>query len=202
MSLNIELYRGPERKFFGTMPFLDVVRQSFQQFFGWDPREFQFKITIVNVPHESTLVGTPLVENLVPEYGFVYLTLHRDGIVAYQHPHPLDDFVTRKLQELLRQQYPDEIHWAFRLDVPGMPAASFDRQAPMVKGGVLVGPDDSAKRPSFGIQRVPEPPLPIKTLADYGITPRDDQRSAAVKVMVPKSLATEQLAQRPFSEQV
>jgi hypothetical protein len=201
-SYRIELYRGPEWTFFGTMPFVPVVRRSLERLYGWDLKGMSLKIAVVGVPSEAILTGTPIVENLMPDFGFTYVTVSREGHVIYQHPHPLDDIVTLVLQDELRRQHPEESLWGFRLDLPGMPPLSRRRPTPSVQGAFVVRPYAEGEKARFQIRRVEEePPLPLR-LADHGIRPSDLEGQAPVKVVLPSALERDLLVARPLSHEV
>ena len=201
-NFRIELYRGPRWTFVGTLPFLPVVRRSLERLYGWDLSRMSLRIAVVSVPHDSTVTGTPVVENLMPDFGFTYVTVSEEGHVIYQHPHPLDDVVTQVLQELLRQQYPEETVWGFRLDLPGMPPLSHERPTPRVQGAFVVQPFAEGEKPRFQIRRIEEePPRPMQ-LARRGIRPTAEERQARVKVLLSSTLAHDLVAARPLSLQV
>jgi hypothetical protein len=201
-NYRIELYRGPEWTFFGTTPFLPIVKRSLQRLYGWDPDRMLVKIAVVSVPQEATLTGVPVVENLMPDFGFTYVTVIQEGHVIYQHPHPLDDIVTQVLQEELRREYPEETVWGFRLDLPGMPPLSRRRPTPAVQGAFDVRPFAEGDRPRFQIRRVEEEPLRPLRLADHGIRPVDGEAGAPVKVLLSAALASDLLVARPLSLEV
>ena len=136
----IEIYRGPKWTLAAKWPFLPMVRKSLERLFGWSLDGMSLVVTVVEVPHESVLAGNPVIENLIPQFGFAYVVVGIDGHVVYQHPHPLDDVVTRMLQETLRQKFPDQTLWGFRLDLPGMPSLDHYRPTPKVQGSFLIRP--------------------------------------------------------------
>lgn len=202
MNYPIELYRDAAQTFHGTIPFLEIVRQSLQSNLRFDLSQLEVQVTIVNVPHQSHLYGQPILENLVPEFGYAYVVLSLHGRVVYQHPHTLEDIMGRRLQVYLHEKYPEVQQWGFRVDVPGMPSACFERKAPPVQGGIWVGPSDSNKRPAFGIQRLAGPPLPACALSDFKSIDSRGNAKSSIKVLLPAELDRQFLCHRPMSSQV
>ncbi len=202
MSCPIELFRGPEYKFFGTVPFLEIVRQSLERLYRWDLSRASIRVTLVEVPEGSTQPGTPVVENLVPSFGYAYVAVRQGGHVMYRHPHPLDDVVTLRLREFLAEKYPEEGIWGFRIDAPGMPQPTYSRPAPEVQGGVTVRPFDVGEKPGFTIRRVAEEPPPSKSIEDFGVRADGRHRDAEVKVLLSSQLEQNLRQARILSDQV
>jgi len=202
MSIHIELYRGPDRQFFGTIPFLPVVQESLERILGRDLGRASIKILVLNVPEDSPATGTPAVEHMTPEFGYTYVKVSEGGYLVYQHPHPLFDTVTQALQKLLRDQYPEETRWAFRLDIPGIPRSTAKRPAPEVAGGVMIRSYGPGEKPGFTIRRIAEEEPPVKTLADFGVTRGYQSGSVPVKALLHPSLQLDLQGERPFSHEV
>ncbi|NEO80542.1 JAB N-terminal domain-containing protein [Moorena sp. SIO4G3] len=173
----IELYRGDQGKLFGTIPFMPILRESMEGILGRSLLLESLFIIILQVPEESFSMEPPLVENLVPSFGYTYVKVYQGNFVIYQHPHPLYDVVTQTLRAKLIEQYPEETRWGFRLDVPGIPPvtsppsratiATTDLRPP---GKITVSPYPPGGKPNFNIRRLAEAEPPIKTLADFGVT--------------------------------
>lgn len=165
----IELYRGVECKFFGTMPFLPIVKESLEQLLGHSLLLKSIQIIILQIPEEPLLIESPIVENLVPDFSYTYVSVYQGNFLIYRHPHRLYDVLTRNLQTKLRNQYPEEKWWGFRVDVPGMPqisAFSLNSTASTFRLTPIHSPED---KPRFQIRRLPEEEPTIKTLADFGV---------------------------------
>lgn len=174
----IELYRGVERKFFGTIPFLPIVKESLEKLLGRSLLLKSIQIIILQVPEEPLVIESPTVENLLPEFGYTYVRVYEGHFLIYQHPHRLYDVVTQTLQKKLSNQYPEENWWGFRVDVPGMPQISVFRlnprtttlySTPRGQGDVQILPYPPREKPSFQIRRLSEEEPTIKTLADLGV---------------------------------
>ncbi|MBW4635068.1 MAG: hypothetical protein KME30_25155 [Iphinoe sp. HA4291-MV1] len=175
----IELYRGADRKFFGTMLFLPIVQESLERLLGRSLLLKSIQILILQVPEEPLPMESPIVENLVPNFGYTYVKVYEGGFLTYQHPHRLYDVLTKTLQTKLRNQYPEESWWGFRLDIPGMPQvfavsrlnsrASVVYSTPQVRESVEIRSYAPGKKPSFTVRRLVEEEPPIKTLADFGM---------------------------------
>jgi hypothetical protein len=198
----IEIYRGSQMKRVAALPFLPIVEQSLTRMYNWDLRRMQLNVTIVDVPDDSNYSGLPIVENLVPNFGFAYITVMDDGRVIYQHPHPLEDIVTRRLQQLLREKFPEETLWGFRLDLPGMPPASYHRPTPEVQGGFSVRPLSNGEKPRFQIRKIEEEQPPFCSLKSFDVVATDEQRTSLVKVVISKELAEDLIRFRSLSDKV
>ena len=109
----IELYRGTDHKFFGVVPFLPIVKESLERFLGRSLILESIKILILQVPEEPLAMEHPIVENLVPAFGYTYIRVYQGNFLIYCHPHRLYDVVTRTLQKKLSNQYPEETYWGF-----------------------------------------------------------------------------------------
>ncbi|MBO3459559.1 hypothetical protein G7B40_033310 [Aetokthonos hydrillicola Thurmond2011] len=170
-DLKIELYRGADRKFFGKISFLPVVRESLERLLGRSLLLDSIQILILNLPEEPLPMEPPIVENLVPEFGYTYIKVYEGNFLIYQHPHRLYDVVTRTLQKKLSEQYPEENWWGFRVDLSEIPKVSAIRLkltvlAPHYTSALKEPPE---KKPSFTVRRLEEEKPPIKTLGDFGV---------------------------------
>lgn len=202
MEYKIELYSGENQDFFGTMPFMFVVRTSIEGFLGRRLHAPMIKVIVLGVPDDNIVTGIPRVENLVPTFGYTYVKVEQDGFVIYQHPHPLSEIVTQPLQSILKEKYPEQTQWKFRLDIPGIPKASKHRPTPAVEGAVRIKPLAPRQKPAFSIRRVAEPDPPIATLGDLGVDLDRPTPDTLVKVLLPHSLQMDLFGQRPLSSQV
>ncbi|OUL34969.1 hypothetical protein BV372_12745 [Nostoc sp. T09] len=177
----IELYRGADRKFFGTMPFLPIVQESLESLLGRSLLLKSILVILLQVPEEPLPIESPVVENLVPDFGYTYIKVYQGNFLIYQHPHRLYDVLTKNLRTKLSNQYPEEIWWGFRVDIPGMPQISAFRLNPRVStlhptparegnAEIIPYPHPHGEKPKFQIRRLAEAEPPLKTLADFGIT--------------------------------
>lgn len=202
MNYQIELYPEGDNRMYGTLPVMPIIRESLEKQLGWNLDRAFINITVLNVPEDIILDGNPTVENLIPEFGYSYISVYIDNKIIYRHPHPLNDILTQPLQEKLRINYPHITSWKFRVDIPGMPMESAMRTTPSIKGSVLVSPLGLGRKPGFSIKRVAEKPAPEKSLADYNITPNDSEKRAMVKVVMPNELMEDLCYLRPLSDKV
>lgn len=176
-SYSIELYRGVDRKFFGIVPFLPIVKESLEHLLGRSLILGSIRILILQVPEEPLAMEPPIVENLVPAFGYTCIRVYQGNFLIYRHPHRLYDVVTRTLQKKLSNQYPEETYWGFRVDVPGMPKVSITNLNPQVsilyltpgtKENLNIHPPTAKKKPNFKIRRLEEEEPVVKTLTDFG----------------------------------
>ncbi|AFZ01313.1 JAB N-terminal domain-containing protein [Calothrix sp. PCC 6303] len=229
LDYRIELYRGENRKFFGSIPFLPIVRESLERLLGHSLLLESIQIIILQVPEEPLWMESPIIENLVPEFGYTYIRVYQGNFLIYQHPHRFYDVVTQTLQTTLSNQYPEETWWGFRVDIPGIPqiaAANLQPQASTLYSNLYSKTQLSERlqseslqirqqpqevKPSFKIRRLEEEEPAIKTLADFGsiseptqhideFNPRINQ--TPVKIVLTRSLYEELCHQRPLSRQV
>ena len=156
----IQLYRGSDRKFFGTTPFMPIVKESLERLLGRSLLLESIGIIILQVPEEPLTMEPPMVENLVPAFGYTYVRVYQGNFLIYRHPHRFYDVVTKTLREKLKDEHPEETWWGFRIDVPGIP---------QVKRNFEIRPYAPGKKPNFKIRRLAEEEPPIKTLADFGL---------------------------------
>lgn len=174
----IQLYRGSDRKFFGTKLFLPILKESLEQLLGRSLLLESIRILILQVPEEPLTMEPPIVENLVPAFGYTYVRVYQGDFLIYRHPHRLYDVFTRTLRQKLKDEYPEETWWGFRVDVPGMPQISALKlnpklsivySTPQIQGNVKILPYAPGEKPSFKIRRLAEEEPPRRTLADFGL---------------------------------
>lgn len=207
MNYQIELYRGVNRVFFGTIPFMPLLRQSLEKLLKLNLSKAFLRISIRNVPEDGWLEGSPTVEHLIPEFGYCQVIVILGGFLIYQHPHPLNEIVTQTLQATLKKQYPEENYWAFRIDIPGMPPLTATRLTPAVEGGFIASPQTQTQKPAFSIRRVTEAEPPSKELADFGLAAGDatlteSVPTAPVIVLLPQTLHNTLCQSRPLSHSI
>ncbi|MEM7578397.1 MAG: JAB N-terminal domain-containing protein [Cyanobacteria bacterium P01_A01_bin.80] len=182
----IELYRGADLQFFGTIPFLPVVKESLESLLGRSLLLESIQVFIHRVPEEPVAMEPPVVENLVPAFGYTYVRVYQGIFLIYRHPHPLYDVVTRTLQKKLSNQYPEENRWGFRVDVPGIPPLSSAELNPrldprfnprqsildsasQITRNIEIARHKTKTKPQFKIRRLEEKEPEVKTLADFGV---------------------------------
>lgn len=208
----IELYRGAERKFFGTLPFLPIVKESLEQLLGRSLLLKSIQIIILQIPEEPLVIESPTVENLLPEFGYTYVRVYEGNFLIYRHPHRLYDVVTQTLQRKLSHQYPEVNSWSFRVDVPGMPRISAFRLNSTASALRVTPIDSPEEKPRFQIRRLAEEEPTIKTLADFGVISGqsasqmhelgNEISKAPVKIVFKRSLYQDLCHQRSLSQKV
>lgn len=202
MNIPIELYKGAQSEYFGTTPLLTIVQKSMEMILRQRLDKAVFNIQIHGVPDETEVPGLPLVENLIPEYGYLYVRVTMGNYIIYQHPHPLSDIVTHTLQMWLKQNYPDVSHWKFRIALPGIPQQSSMRATPSVENSAFVESLAEGEKPAFNIKRVAEPEPPIQRLANFGMSVQGPEWNSKVKVLVTPQLEKDLNQMRSFSPEV
>jgi JAB N-terminal domain len=188
MVAQIELYRGPERTLVTRLPFMEIVRGSMEQILGRSLGRARLRVVLLSVPDQAVVAGSPLVEHLIQEFGYMNVKVYEGGSLVYQHPHPVSDIITQSLQNILRNRFPEETEWTFRIDVPGMPLNSDEIAAPKVEGEVLVRSYGPGEGPGFTIRRLTEEEPPVRRLHDFFPEADDNTGSCPVRVLLPESL--------------
>jgi hypothetical protein len=165
---DIQIYRGRDRTFYGTGPFLALVRESLTALLGVGLADAQLSVRVHPMPEDMFgKLPDPFVVNMIPEYGYADVYAYRGERLIYEQPHLISEIVTNTLAGKLRAEFPDEACWAFRIDIPGMPQASSMRPVPTIEGEVLVDALGADARPHFTIRRLADPELPVRRLSDY-----------------------------------
>ncbi len=201
MSLEIELFRGPDFEAAGTLPLVNFLQPTIEHMLGVSLDGAIIHLAVLSVPDDSFIPGSPVVYNLLPDYGYAYVSVVRNGNILYKHPHTIEDIVTQQLQAYLRSKYPDELQWGFRLLIPGLPRVSLVRPKPLVDGVVGVRPFAPGEQPGFSIRRLADASPPEASVADFGVTPATAPQEGQIRVLVPASLHTD-LGSRPLSNEV
>ncbi|MGO8673142.1 MAG: JAB N-terminal domain-containing protein [Capsulimonadaceae bacterium] len=201
MAIEIELYSGPEQQIFERIEFMRIVKQSLERLLRRSMIEADPFITFLGVPDYSGVAGLPAVENGTPEFGYCYVQVIEGGAVVYKHPHPVHEIITKTLQGVLRDKYPEETSWTFRVDIPGIPPIRRVRPAPVVEGRTTVQPYGPGEKAPFSIRRIEEEAPPVRTLADYGLTVDADTVDAPVVVLVHDDLNEDLLERRTLSKE-
>jgi hypothetical protein len=201
MSSWIEIYRGESLEQANNLPLAAVLRSALEPILGRSLAGARFTLQLYEVPDEPRLEGKPVVDNLLPEYGYANILVREHGVLSYRHPHTVRELIAQPLQAVLQEAFPDEPYWGFRIRGNGLPL-TLARPAPLVRGVVTVGPYAAGETPTFGVRRVPEPPPPASALADFGVAAEGEQGAAFVKVLVHEQVARDLAELRAFSNEV
>jgi hypothetical protein len=202
MNYQVKLFQGPEGKYIQSLPLQDLIQKSLSRQLGKDINGFDLRVAILNVPEDIIINGTPIVENLVPEFGYAYVTLSLGNRIVYRHPHPISDILTQTLQSILRERYPSIDYWYFRIDIPLIPGESRMRRTPHVQGTVPVRPFGPGEKPAFSIRRIAEEEPPIRTLQEFAVDMEAKHKPAKIKVLLPTQLEHDLYTARPLSNSV
>jgi proteasome lid subunit RPN8/RPN11 len=201
MSPSIELFRGESLARVNTLPLATVLRSGLEPILGRPLAQAQFTLRLFEVPDEPRLDGQPIVDNLLPQFGYANVLVTENQRLIYRHPHTVRELIAQPLQAVLQEAFPGEPYWGFRIRGEGLPL-TLARPAPLVRGVVSVGPYADGESPSFGVRRVPEPDPPLRTLQHFSITANGDKGSAFVKVLVQEQVARDLAESRSFSNEV
>ncbi len=201
MSTQIELYSGPTFPLFGTLPLASVLRPTLERMLGVDLPEANIRLELMEIVDEPAVKGCPVVYNLVPDFGYAYVSVGVGGRMIYRHPHPLSELIGQPLQQTLAAKYPDEAIWGFRIAVPQL-ARRIVLPAPSIEGTTVILPYEQGQGPAFGIRRLADPNPETATLSDFGVDARIPAKRAPVQVVIPAALHAELLVSRSLSLEV
>ncbi len=214
MESYIRLYNRDGAPMSDLLSLTPIVRTSLETILNRNLTGSTIWLQVYAVPMNPLLPGDPIIRNLSAEYGYARVSVMENGKVMYQHPHTIEELVSKTLQVLLKRTYPQEKHWGFYLIMPGiapppravMPLDQVNmpniRHAPDVQGNVIIKPYGENERPAFGLRRIPDEPLPEKSLDDYKILKQGGDHQAFVKVLLHEHLFNEFDRIRPFSDEV
>jgi hypothetical protein len=200
MSSEIDLYVGRDFALCLQVPLAHIVKPSLQRMLGIDLTLASVALQLLEFRDDAPLQGAPVVHNLVPDFGYAYVTVILGGRMVYRHPHTIGDLITQPLQAALRSAYPNESFFAFRIVSP-ITERRLVRPTPDVEGQMMVTPYGPGEAPTFEIKRVETPVPDSARLASFGIAPRSEERRAMVKVLVPATLHAD-LHDRGLSNEV
>lgn len=201
MKYAVEIFRGQETQAVAKMDLMEFVRAALSDMFHGRFDQLSIRLTVNQIPGDSITLGQPLVRHLQPDFGYCYIKLLYGDRVVYQHPHTVEELIGRPLQFYLREKFPAETEWGYRIDVPGMPGLHErpSRPTPVVEGVVEVRPYLPGEQAGFQIRRLPEPPPPPARLADFGVVADEQQSTATVKVVLPQKLKDDLCGSRILS---
>ena len=201
MSSVIQLYEGEGLYSSHAFSLASVLRHSMREILGRTLDNVFFDLYLQPVPLPAQLSGEPVLDNLLPDYGYATLTIFQGDRVIYRHPHTVEELVAIPLQEMLRESHPDVDYWGYRIVGPGLPN-TIARTRPTVEGEVTVVPYEDGERPRFQISRLEEPEPNPTDLGSFGISAAGSGRQAFVKVLIHEDIHQELTKQRYFSPDV
>lgn len=196
----IEVFRGSDLVYDGLVAINSVVRPTLERMLRMSLKGAIIRLYLLSVPEQPVDRGSPVLRNLLPDFGYAYVTVIVSGNLVYQHPHPIEDLMNEQLRRILRERRPDETMWSFRISVQRRESQAPVRPVPEVNGVVNVAPSNG-EAPSFGIRRISEEPPPPRALSEFAITPNGGDGAAPIKVLLPRALSHE-IATRPMSAEV
>ncbi len=214
MESFIKLYKKDGTLFSETLPLPPIVRTSLAAILGRDPVNLEFWLDVFPVYTPPVVWGDPVVWNLTAAYGYARVTVFDGRTIIYQHPHTIEELISRPLQAYLKEKHPEQTHWGFYMIMPGIPPPplavrpldqdymSDSRTAPEVDGSVLVRPYGENERPAFGLRRIPDDPPPRASLDDFDILQYGLDQRAFVKVLMREAQQEEFAKTRRFSDKV
>lgn len=204
-SVVIEIFRSDDYVPDGEIPLLPFLRAVLGDVIGTEgDGPVQYRLSFYRLRDLTADTGSPSVVNLRASHGFVRVRASRDGVLLYQHPHPVRELVGEPLRHLLRQRDPDVTHWGYGLRGPGLSDIPLARPAPQVAHETRASA--RRRRPAFTVEEVPAPEPPGSTLAALGADAPPPDRAPAgghpVAVVIPGALRTALIREIPFSGEI
>ncbi|MCE3289753.1 MAG: hypothetical protein K0R83_1765 [Caulobacter sp.] len=175
-----------------------VLRPALEAILGRSLAGAKLVLRLSPEPAEPRLLGTPTLDNLVPDYGYAVVEVREGDEVIYRHPHTVREVVAAPLQTLLRNTLPEEGSWGFRIAFSGSENL-VARPAPHVAGIVEATMSDD-DRFGFAVRPLADPDPPEARLSDFG-APRP-AHGEPVSVLVERSVFDAFDHGRPLSQRV
>lgn len=173
----VQLFDG-QGKLLASPTLHTVVRPFVQQLLGSSIETQDIAMTLYKVPanQEEIKGGTPL-RNLGGDFGYMQLTVHKEGRTVYRHPHPIAEVIAEGLRLLLAELAPD----ASRVAAFAVRPADDLLDAAQLSQVVAELPEPSAHKPSFKLRRLPDQPLPVRRRSSFHPQSADQAGAAAPK---------------------
>jgi proteasome lid subunit RPN8/RPN11 len=158
MDVDLELYRGEDRQFFGEYEFAPVLRKAAVLRFGDLAKRGKIELLLEEGLDSEPYPGPPEVRNLAITYGRCSLRVIRNGETVGEDSLRIVDLIGPVLARELLALRPEEAYWGFRLRKRGLALVVLggqlarqlvgeERPTPNVKGSIEVDPDAARHRP-------------------------------------------------------
>jgi hypothetical protein len=193
MALAVDLYRSPDYVRSHRISLIPLLRSVFEPLLGQSLTDARYGLTFIPVAAETVLDGKPVMVNLRTGHDWVYVSIAKDGVILYQHPHSVMEIIARPLQASLARREPDEGHWGF--GIVGLDAfqAALLRARPEVAMSAHLRPGHAAA-PLFHVEEVPTPEPPTASLEELGVPDAGDLSPDTPVGVVLSAAAHENLA--------
>ncbi|MEV0567782.1 JAB N-terminal domain-containing protein [Dactylosporangium sp. NPDC050588] len=170
---DVRLFRMPEVSLAGSVPLAPLLRARFEPDLGMELDGARFVLTFHQIATQiDVLDGVPVLINLYPWRSHVTVRIEVAGRLVLQHPFAVRDAIAGPLQRELARQDPAVTHWGYEIvalgDVPRPAARSRRRNR---------------------IEELPDPPLPVAALADFGVDDPPGLAATAVTVVLAAPVA-------------
>jgi hypothetical protein len=185
MNMVIEVFRSDDYIPDSEIPLVPFLRGLFRDITGPIPGLFRYQLSFYELMDLTPDYGKPTLVNLRASHGFVRVRISRDGVLLYQHPHPVRELIGEPLRELLRRRDPEVTHWGYGLRGPGLEGIALTRPAPQLRHEIRApGP---RRRSTFTVEEMPDPQPPPSSLAALGADVDAPARTGPIRVVVPPS---------------
>jgi hypothetical protein len=186
MSMVIEVFRSDDYIPDSEIPLVPFLRGLFRDVIGPTPGVVRYRLSFYELTDLTPDYGKPTLVNLRASHGFVRVRISREGVLLYQHPHPVRELIGEPLRELLRRRDPDVTHWGYGLRGPGLEGIALTRPAPQVRHEMRV-PGGPRRRSTFTVEEMPDPQPPPGSLAALGANTGAPARTGPIRVVAPRS---------------
>lgn len=173
MTLEVDLYRSADYVRSHRIPLIPLLRSIFEPLLGESLTGARYRLTFIPVAAGIVLDGKPVMVNLRSGHDWVQVSIIKDGVVLYQHPHSVMEIIARPLQLALARREPDEQHWGFGIVGLGAHEAALVRPRPEVAMSMNLRPG-APRTPLFHVEEVPAPEPRSASLAELGVTDAGD----------------------------
>ncbi|GHE37114.1 hypothetical protein GCM10017673_44590 [Streptosporangium violaceochromogenes] len=207
MIIEIELYRGSGRAYYGRLPLTRVLVDALNaEHPGLLPRgdypevaeRIRFVLRFHNVEDTEKPSREPRLVNMRTGFGHVDLIVTVDSHVVHRAHYTVSRLLGAPLAPLLRRLEPDEHEWGFAVGHPALGEQENSRPAPEVEGSV----DIDLRRPGavpFTVEKIAAP-LPEEVGdGDLGIPP---DLLGPVNVLLPEAVHRRLHHDLPLSETI
>jgi hypothetical protein len=195
MNMVIEVFRSDDYIPDSEIPLVPFMRGLFRDIVGPEPGRVSYQLSFYALMDVTPDHGKPTLVNLRASHGFVRVRIMREGVLLYQHPHPVRELIGEPLRALLRQHDPDVTHWGYGLRGPGLEGIALTRPAPQPRHEMRVqGPH---RRSTFTIEEMPEPQPPTSSLAALGAHADIAARTGPMRVLAPPGPDPRPAAEEP-----
>lgn len=185
MDIDLELFQGPDQRYYGEYELDDVLRKATIRHFGDLSKHDLIHLTLDKPPDSKPYPGPPEVRNLAAEHGYCSLLVTRDGETVHDERMRIVELLGPVLARELSKLEPGEAQWGFVLRRRRLLAlvladnlvenlagrlTGLERPVPEVKGSVEVDLAEPRHRP-FTLTPMAREDAEVVRPEDLGLDP-------------------------------